>query len=54
MSLEYTARAIGIADSQDGKKVIVVRTICGRTVKVICEPNQTEYVRHKIGAPLDS
>jgi hypothetical protein len=43
MSLEYEARAIAV-DSQDGQKVIVVRTKCHRTVRIHCNPNQADFV----------
>jgi hypothetical protein len=43
VSLEYEARAIAV-DSQDGQKVIVIRTKCHRTVRIYCDPNQAEFV----------
>jgi hypothetical protein len=48
MSLEYVARAVLVSDSENGRKVIVFRTECGRTVKVTCDPNQCEYVTREI------
>lgn len=44
MSLEYEARAVCVADSQNGRKIVVYRTICGRTLKVACDPNQADFV----------
>ena len=44
MSLEYEARAVAVLDSHDGRKVVVYRTVCGRTVKVTCDPNQSDFV----------
>lgn len=44
MSLEYEARALGITDSQDGRKVLVFRTICGRTVRIVLHTNQADFV----------
>ena len=44
MSLEYSARAMGIDDSPDGKKVLVFRTECGRTVKVYVAHNMADFV----------
>ncbi len=46
--LEYTARAVGSHDSHDGKKVLVFRTDCGRTVKVNCDPNQHDFVLREL------
>jgi hypothetical protein len=43
MSLEFEARAIAV-DSQDGQKVIVVRTKCHRTVRIHCATNQADFV----------
>jgi hypothetical protein len=43
LSLEYEARAVAI-DSLCDKKVLVFRTVCGRTVKVVCDPNQADFV----------
>ena len=48
MSLEYEARAVMVSDSQDGKKMIVFRTVCGRTVKVGCDPNQADFVMREL------
>lgn len=48
MSLEYTARAVMVSDTENGRKVLVFRTTCGRTVKVFCDPNQCEYVTREI------
>lgn len=48
MTLEYTARAVGSYDSPDGKKVLVFRTICGRTVKVTCDPNQEDFALREL------
>jgi hypothetical protein len=44
MSLEYSARAVGIGDGENGRKIVVFRTVCGRTVKVECDPNQADFV----------
>lgn len=41
--IEYEARAMGITDSDAGKKVLVFRTVCGRTVKVIVHTNQADF-----------
>lgn len=43
-TLEYHARAVGITDTENGKKVLVFRTECNRTVKVFCDPNQSYFV----------
>ena len=48
MSLEYTARAVIVTDSQNGKKVLVFRTVCGRTVKVECDLNQADFVKREL------
>lgn len=44
MSLEYEARFLRITDSENGRKVLVFRTKCHRTVKVHCDPNQKDLV----------
>lgn len=43
MSIEYSARAMGVADSPDGKKVLVFRTECGRTVKMYVAHNMADF-----------
>lgn len=43
VSLEYSARAMGIDDSPDGKKVLVFRTECGRTVKMYVAHNMADF-----------
>lgn len=43
MSLEYSVRAMGIDDSPDGRKVLVFRTDCGRTVKVYVSHQQADF-----------
>lgn len=43
MSLEYSVRAMGIDDSPDGKKVLVCRTDCGRTVKLFVSHQQADF-----------
>ena len=43
MSLEYSVRAMGITDSPDGKKVLVCRTDCGRTVKLYVAHTQADF-----------
>ena len=54
MSLEYEARAMGICDSQDGKKMLVFRTICGRTVRVVVHTNMADFVFKEINLnPLE-
>jgi hypothetical protein len=47
VSLEYTARAVAI-DSIADKKMLVFRTVCGRTVKVLCDPNQADFVMREL------
>jgi hypothetical protein len=54
MSLEYSARAMGIDDSPDGRKVLVFRTDCGRTVKVYVAHNMADFAIKElttVGAP---
>lgn len=48
MSLEYTARAILVSDSENGRKVLVFRTDCGCTVKITCDPNQADFVVREV------
>lgn len=43
MSLEYNVRAMGISDSPDGRKVLVCRTECGRTVKLYVAHNMADF-----------
>ena len=43
MSLEYEAVAVGISDPLDGKKMLVFRTVCKRTVKVLVHTNQADF-----------
>ena len=51
--IEYEARAMGITDSLDGKKVLVFRTECGRTLKVTVHTNQADFAIKTIGAPVE-
>jgi hypothetical protein len=46
--LEYEARFLRITDSENGRKVLVFRTVCGRTMKVICDPNQADFVAREL------
>ena len=42
MSIEYEAKAMGIS-SIDGKKMLVFRTVCGRTLKVLVHTNMADF-----------
>jgi hypothetical protein len=53
MSIEYEAKAMGISDSSDGKKLLVFRTECGRTVKITVHTNQADFTIKQIGAPVE-
>lgn len=53
MSLEYEARAVGISDSPDGKKMLVFRTVCGRTVKVIVHTNMADFAVRELNPVLE-
>lgn len=48
VSLEYVVRALGVMDTPDGGKVIVARTVCGRTVKLGMHPGQADFVIKEI------
>jgi hypothetical protein len=53
LSLEYEARAMGVDDSPDGKKVLVFRTVCGRTVKVFVSHQQADFAVKELN-PIES
>lgn len=53
MSLEYEARAMGIDDSPDGKKVLVFRTVCGRTVKVFVAHNMADFAIKELNPVME-
>jgi hypothetical protein len=53
MSLEYEARAMGIDDSPDGKKVLVFRTVCGRTVKVFVSHQQADFTIKELNQTME-
>lgn len=53
MSLEYSARAMGIDDSPDGKKVLVFRTDCGRTVKVYVSHKQADFAIKELSPVME-
>ena len=42
--VKYKARAIGVTDSENGKKLICFRMACGASIQVECDPNQAELV----------
>jgi hypothetical protein len=48
MSLEYEVRAVGVMDAPDGSKVIVSRTVCGKTVKLFMHRGQADFVIKEI------
>jgi hypothetical protein len=53
VSLEYFARAMGIDDSPDGKKVLVFRTECGRTLKVYVHHNQADFAIKELNPVME-
>jgi hypothetical protein len=53
LSLEYEARALGIDDSPDGKKVLVFRTVCGRTVKVFVSHQQADFTIKELNQTME-
>jgi hypothetical protein len=52
MSLEYKCKAMGIRD-EDGDKVLVFATTCGRTVIVRVTATQADFTIKQIGAPVE-
>lgn len=48
MSLEYEIRAVGVLDIPDGGKVIVSRTVCGRTIRLVMHRGQADFVVKEI------
>jgi hypothetical protein len=53
MALEYTARALGIHDSPDGKKVLCWRMSNGIALKIIVDPLMAEFVIQEITPPQE-
>jgi hypothetical protein len=53
MPLEFDARAMGIDDSPDGKKVLVFRTVCGRTVKVFVSHQQADFTIKELNPTME-
>lgn len=48
MSLEYDVRAVGVSDTPDGAKLIVFRTTCGKTVRMVMHRGQADFVIKEI------
>lgn len=52
MTLEFEARAMGVSDSHNGKRVLVFRTTNGQTIKITVHENQADFAVRQIGAQL--